>query len=369
MLSENIKAGTDQEDVKARLLQVLGPTEDTESTESQAASMSPDIDAQLDESSERGVSNGAAPTNSARVEEPSEITSRSKGKQRATSDSAEKGDDTDLAGASKKQRESWVHEQKKRKQEAQAERKRILAQIESDKKERKQKEQDRKAAAAAANAEEQAITTDESPKSPAKAGAPPRTRYAKDCALKIRTFDGSTVASKFPSEQTLREHVRPWIESELGKPDAPYEFTQVLAPMPNRRISVSEEEESLQSLGLAPSATLVMVPIKAYTEAYTSSGAQGYLSSGLSYGYGVVKSGVSLIGGLAGSFLGGSGEASAAQGPTQSPHGIDGSSEAPRSSINVRTLRDRAVARDDQQLYNGNTLNFEPRREDDEKEE
>ena len=235
------------------------------------------------------------------------------------------------------------------------ERKRILRQIESDRKERKQREQERKAATAA----ELTGDTDQTPTHQSTGMVPPKSRSSRECALKIRTFDGSTIASKFPSDQSLREHVRAWIDIQIGKAGAAYEFKHVLAPMPNRRIGVSEEEESLQSLGLTPSATLVMVPVSSYTEAYSSE-TQGYISQGISYGYGLVRGGFSLVGSLAGSVLGGQ-----SNNTQDNSHSGDGASDGPSSSIRVRTLGDQAQPQDDQQLYNGNQLNFEPRREED----
>ena len=233
-----------------------------------------------------------------------------------------------------------------------------MKQIESDRKEQKQREQNRRLAVA----EEKKQRTEYENKQTKAAAA---VRGQGECALKIRTFDGSTISSKFPSDQTLREHVRPWVDLELGKPKVPYDFKHVLAPMPNRRISVSEEEESLRSLGLAPSATLVMVPIEAFTEAYSTSD-QGYISRGISYSYGVVQGGVSMVGSLIGTVIG------TGRGDDSTPsnmQNVDGTAEGPRSPIKVRTLRNQAGASDDQQLYNGNQLNFEPRREDKEDED
>lgn len=372
MLSENIKAGTSLEDLKARLIRVLQPrkSQDNQGTFTPTTNAGISTD---DSTGGVGQSGNAPSVHETRNHERNEASSSNKGKQRFTPDEVSQGSDTGSAqnvdpfvstGASNKiQRETWLQEQKKRKQEALAERNRILKQIEDDKQERKQRERERKAAATAAN--ESTRNEDQSSTSQATAIVPPKSRLTKECALKIRTFDGSTIASKFPSNQSLREDVRPWIKGQMDKLDVPYEFTHVLAPLPNRRINVSEEEESLQSLGLAPSATLVMVPIKSFTEAYAPAN-QGYISSGLSYGYGLVKGGFSLAGSLASSVLGG-GESAPSQG--RSPSG-DGTAEVPRSSINVRTLGDQARSTDDQQLYNGNQLNFEPRRgSDDDKED
>lgn len=46
----------------------------------------------------------------------------------------------------------------------------------------------------------------------------------------------------------------------------------VLTPLPNRAISAVEESDSLGSLGLAPSATLVLVPVPRFADAYAHVG-------------------------------------------------------------------------------------------------
>ena len=373
ILNENIKAGTPDEEFRTRLLQALRLGKIPEVTDGPSNHTNGDQQAEPQD----GPSSSAnVPREQSQKEQLSERSSKLKGKQKANPKPAAQSSDPrhgqdsgdpNPRDASKRQRETWVQEQKKRKEEAQLERKRILAQIENDKQERKQREQARKAAAAAVAAEAENVDDDQASTSPA-AGVLLKARYANECVLKVRTFDGSTVAGKFPSEQSLREHVRAWIESEIGRPDAPYEFTQVLAPAPNRRISVAEEEESLYSLGLSPSATLVMVPVKSYTDAYAT-GSQGYISSGLSYGYGMVKGGFSMVGQLAGALVGSNNQDNATEANAGRPQTVDGAAESPRSSINVRMLRDEARPKDDQQLYNGNTLNFEPRPKDDEKED
>ena len=180
---------------------------------------------------------------------------------------------------------------------------------------------------------------------------------SKECAVQIRLFDGNTVRSKFPSDQTIRGIVRPWIDQQKSD-DMPYTFKQVLSPLPNRNLSISDEEEPLQSLGLTPSATLVIVPVHGYTAAY--SGGQGIVSKGASAGYSVVSAGAGIVTGALGTFLG-LGRATA---PGELTDGHDtttqGSAEADAtgtgSGINIRTLRDQQDGQDDHQLYNGNQV-------------
>jgi hypothetical protein len=231
--------------------------------------------------------------------------------------------------------------QKKRVQDARDERARILKRVEDDKAERRDRETQRKAEAKAL-ADGQPLPTGSSSVKQAK------SIDSAECALQIRLFDGSTIRSKFPSSGSLRKDVRPWIdEKQTG--DQPYNFKQVLTPLPNKDIGTSEEEGTLQSLGLTPSATLILVPITGYTSAYESG--TGLLSRGVSAGYGLVFSAVGMVTGILGNFLGGG-----ATVPTEEQHQTRASASNPNPSINVRTLRDQQASGDEQQFYNGNAV-------------
>lgn len=259
--------------------------------------------------------------------------------------------------SAKAKQATYAAQQRKRQQEAKLERERILRQIEHDKAERKEKEERRKATA---KAEAEGIDgagglVDQQLASEVNF---PKPTGSKECAVQVRLFDGSTVRSRFPSDQTLRGNVRPWVDQQKLDDDVPYTFKQVLTPMPNRTLSISEEEESLQSLGLTPSATLVTVPVQGYTAAY--SGGQGIVSKGASAGYNVVSAGAGIVTGALGTFLG-LGRATI----TGEPPGIhdatmqenaDSDATGTESGINIRTLRDQRDDQDDHQLYNGNQV-------------
>ncbi len=223
--------------------------------------------------------------------------------------------------------------QKKRAQDARDERARILKRVEDDKAERRERKAEAKALA-----DGSALPTGPSSAQQVKA------TNSAECALQIRLFDGSTIRNRFPSSASLRKDVRPWIDEKVTV-DQPYNFKQVLTPLPNKTIETSEEEETLQSL--CPSATLILVPIAAYTSAYE--GGTGLVSRGVSAGYGLVSSGLGIVTGLLGGFLGGGGRVEEHQ---QAPT----SASRPNTSINVRTLRDQQPSKDDQQFYNGNAV-------------
>jgi len=247
--------------------------------------------------------------------------------------------------------------QKKRQQEAREERARILKRVEDDKAERREREALRKEKARAARSDQ----PDPDERNEVTSSSLQRSSDSKatECAVQVRLFDGSTIRSRFPTKSTLRGDVRRWIDDKQQDGGVPYNFKQVLTPHPNRNIDISEEEESLQSLGLFPSATLILVPVKGYTSAYEND-SQGIISRGLSTGYGMLSSGYGLVTGALGSIVGGS--------PQLPQQGTDASSSttAP-TGINVRTFGDQQGRSEDQQLYNGNALNFEPRPDDDKK--
>ena len=244
------------------------------------------------------------------------------------------------AGSKKSADKTYALMQKKRQQEAREDRERILRRVEDDKVERREREAQRKAEA---KAMEDAAKGD-GELAPSSSVVPPSsTNNSAHCALQVRLFDGSTIRSRLSSGGSLRANVRPWID-EHQKGDIPYTFKHVLTPLPNKNISISDEEQSLQSQGLTPSATLILVPIQGYTSAYGDGASRGIVSRVASGGYGLVSSGVGLVSGIFGSLLGGgSAEGATESGPTN-----------PNPATSDRTQR--AQDRDDQQFYNGNAV-------------
>ena len=247
-------------------------------------------------------------------------------------------------------------QQKKRQEAAKLDRERILRQIEHDKVDRREKEERRKANTMA-EAERVDGTGRVSDQQLASEMNFSDATKSKECAVQVRLFDGSTIRSRFSPDQTLRLHVRPWVEQKKSD-DIPYTFKQVLTPMPNRTLSIVEEEETLQSLGLSPSATLVIVPIKDFATVYSDR--QSILSKGASAGYNVVCTGAGMVTGALGAFLGlgrvtTPGEVPDAYNTTAQWNPEAGTIET-GSSINIRTLRDQRDDREDHQLYNGNQV-------------
>ncbi|KAG9243563.1 hypothetical protein BJ878DRAFT_510141 [Calycina marina] len=238
--------------------------------------------------------------------------------------------------------------QKKRQQEAREERARILKRVEEDKAERKSKAEARKAAARMRLGSNESV----------QMSGPSSTMASrsKNCAIQVRLFDGATMRSSFPAEATLGKEVRDWITK--GNPVIePFNFKQVLSPLPNKDIAVAEEEKTLQSQGLMPSATLILVPVQTYTNAYENNTATGMVLQSISAGFGLLSSGAQFISSGLGSVLGG------AAAPSENTPPL-----VPSVNINVRTQLDED-RRDDRQFYNGNSTNFEPQKDDDDKKE
>ena len=251
---------------------------------------------------------------------------------------------------------SYAAQQRKRQQEEKLERERILSQIEHDKSERKAKEERRKEIANAEPENTDGARELIERQLASEIGSPRSTRTG-ECAVQIRLFDGSTIRSGFSSDQTLRGNVRPWVDS-IKSDDIPYTFRQVLTPMPNRTLSISEEEENLKSLGFSPSVTLIIIPVQGYTAAY--SGGQSIISKGVAVGYNVMAAGAGIVGGAFGTLLGFGQATTPGHLPDNHDRRTQGIAEAESTgtapNINIRTLRDQRNDQDNQQLYNGNQV-------------
>ncbi|KAH6852727.1 hypothetical protein B0T12DRAFT_485187 [Alternaria alternata] len=364
-----------------------------------------------------GPSEPSIPTPSAPVPAPTPSSTKAKGKQRAP----EPNPTAPSASASKAQQEARDALRKKKREDAE-ELARIKARIEADKAARKVEASLRKAEREKEknrNATQTSHATSTSPSSP-----PPTTTIKSSSsrgsnsatvALNVRLFDGRTIRSTFPRTATLQSTVRSWIDAEFSKMAQddenisggsghnnklpPYFFRHILAPAPSRELSAGDESVELGEIDLAPSATLVLVPVKGYTDAY-SGGAGGVggitgAATGIVGGaFGLLSSTVGLVGSTIGSVMGfgaqqeggGAGSSSGAGGgrtvgsrpttqePTHDPV-LDQLQPQPQppsagtgtgTTMRVRTLADQR-AREPQQFYNGNQLSTEPRPEDNDK--
>ncbi|TQN69115.1 UBX domain-containing protein 4 [Colletotrichum shisoi] len=243
---------------------------------------------------------------------------------------------------------------KKARQEAADEKARILKKIEDDRAERRAKAAERAAIRDQASSPKLGDVAAALTRSESSSLAPSTSSASGMTALQVRLMDGSTIRSRFPSKTTLGGYVRAWVDGErTDGSKEPYRFKVVLAPLPSRLIDDTEEDKSLADLGLSPSSTLVLAPISAHVSAYEGSSvgsmAVGFLLLPLTllqWVWGVVS----------GVFSGLGARRQAAEEDGAEP-------------ITVREQRKGRFSqfanpddrKGDHQLYNGNSLNFEPR--------
>jgi hypothetical protein len=228
-----------------------------------------------------------------------------------------------------------ANENKLRKQHADEERKRILKRIEDDKRARKEREAEERRARQllSANANDESAAGVNPTASIPLARRMPKAGRGDHCSLQVRLLDGSTIRTRFPSDKTLAQDVRKWIDEERMDGDAPYSFRVVLTPLPNKVIEPQEEIKSLLSLGFTPSATLVLIPVR-HSVAYAHG--RGILTPVVgvfSTLYGAI---LASLGGIFTFLFGGAN--------TARPHHTD---------IPMENLR---AQRRDAQLYNGNSV-------------
>ncbi|KAJ5219879.1 hypothetical protein N7468_009083 [Penicillium chermesinum] len=203
-----------------------------------------------------------------------------------------------------------------------------------------------------------ATRTEPGPVSKAPTPRGPPTQYR----LQVRLFDGRSVRSNFTPDQKIGTDVRRWLDSQMGDEQRPYSLKHVLTPLPSRTLSVSEESQPLQNLGLGSTANLAMIPVATYTEAYATTAASLPLR-GVSAVYNAVSSVASSTTGFIGSLIYGSNEAPQNE-DGRTVGNIAANPSRPRpAGTNIRTLNDQQNERGDRQLYNGNQLNFEPRQD------
>ena len=231
---------------------------------------------------------------------------------------------------------------KKKRQQETEERKRILKRIEDDREERRQR---------AAERERKRIdsqTTGDIASSLVNAPQsklPSTTRVGAMASIQVRLFDGSTMRSRFKTGAPFKD-VREWVDETRTDGKMPYTFRQLLTPMPNKAIDETEEGKSMGELGLAPSSTLILIPVQNFTSAYEG-GSQGVLPRLIA----AILSFLTWLTGLVG--LGGNRET--AQQPVAA--GSERSSgSAQEKDRRIRGFQNPNDQRRDQQLYNGNSV-------------
>ncbi|KAL4885026.1 hypothetical protein BJY04DRAFT_158173 [Aspergillus karnatakaensis] len=191
--------------------------------------------------------------------------------------------------------------------------------------------------------------------------AGPPTQYR----LQVRLFDGSSVRSTFSPSHTVHKEVRGWLDSQLEE-KGPYNLKLILTPLPNKTLTIAEEGQPLSELITGSTATFVMIPVRSYVQAYSESASLPVRA--VSFVYNIVSSVVGTATGYLGSLLGFVQNRSV---PSQTEPSQSNEPQISNDSTrhrrpfgpNIRTLRDQEGDQD-RQFYNGNQLNFEPRRDD-----
>ncbi|KAK9240466.1 hypothetical protein V1525DRAFT_336886 [Lipomyces kononenkoae] len=170
-------------------------------------------------------------------------------------------------------------------------------------------------------------------------------------ALAIRLLDGSSIKNRFPLDATLGD-VRRWIDANRTDGDAPY---SILSQFPHKVFSASDENETLVTLDLHPSGTLILKPVSNYPPAYSPSSSIGHVQSGL-------QSGIAWAWGALGTFLG-----LGYTGPTDTDEEYYANPNRDSAGVNsnasdrsrARTMQDVQDPTNERRTYNGNQLNLE----------
>jgi hypothetical protein len=294
------------------------------------------------------------------------MSSKGKGKQKATTATDTSSSAPSATAAQQAARDAL----RKKKREEAEELARVKARIEADRVARKAEAEARKLE------REQERSTEAQSTIQSRTTTSSKGSQAQIVKLQVRLFDGRTIRSTFPRTASLQTEVRKWVDEEFGKLAAddpninnkqlpPYFFRHILAPQPSRELSAGDENQSLGDIDLAPSATLVLVPVKGYTEAYSDvgGGVVGTATGIVGGAFGLLSSTVGYVGSTLGSVIGYGSTTPAPEAPagqttsssesqgSQQPANLEG------ATIRVRTLADqRAREPTNQQFYNGNQV-------------
>ncbi|KAK2010099.1 UBX domain-containing protein [Colletotrichum eremochloae] len=242
---------------------------------------------------------------------------------------------------------------KKARQDAADEKARILKRIEDDRAERRAKAAERAAIRNQASSPKLGEVAAALTRSESSSLAPSTSSTNGMTALQVRLLDGSTIRSRFPSK-TLVKDVRAWVDGErTDGSKEPYRFKVILAPLPSKLIDDTEESKSLSELSLSPSSTLVLAPVGAHVSAYEGSSLGSVAMGLLLLPLTLLQWLWGLISGLFAKL--GAGRQAAEEGGAE--------------PVTVREQRKGKFSqfanpndrKGDHQLYNGNSLNFEPR--------
>ncbi|KAK2074992.1 hypothetical protein P8C59_009157 [Phyllachora maydis] len=259
-------------------------------------------------------------------------------------------------------------ELKKRQRDAREERARILQAIEDDKAARRARQADRRPPRAASPTT--TVVTGDKSRAQSRAqgdgGGGGGFGGQGPCHIQVRLFDGSTIRRRFDGgTDTLRGAVRTWVDGEAAAAaGGAYGFKVLLGPVaPNRAVAAEEEAETLAALGLAPSATLVLVPALGtpgkLARAYPRRWGKHAVARLAAYVLACVTGFFGLIAAFFSGLASGTGVRGAA------PRAGAGRDAPAAEQVRVARASGREGRRGEQQFYNGNSTNFQPRHDED----
>ncbi|KAI5284926.1 hypothetical protein KEM54_000954 [Ascosphaera aggregata] len=194
---------------------------------------------------------------------------------------------------------------------------------------------------------------------------PHHTTSSTQIRLQIRLPNGTPLRNTFLPTDTIQHHVRPWLESQ--SPEAastPYNLRLILTPQPSRQLSVVEEGKPLNEIddlvgsssttSTSTSASLVMTPVRSYSSSYQdgSRAASWSASSWTALPLQGINAGWNLIGSAVGATANGVGRM---LGIGRDPEN-GGLMTSEEGRGRERSRRDD---RDEREVYNGNSLDFE----------
>lgn len=358
-LKEYIAAGATKEDFIRRIqtaFNVSAPApapagEPTAAAAPQARPSSPSpssaSDAERSETVRRALAERAAKLEAQRTEaerKAQEQRAKDKGKAKAE---AEAGADTHAARA-----HNQAELVRQRKQQEAEHRRRILKRIEDDRTERRlraaEREQRRIEGQQIGDVAAALVNTPEST-------LPSTTRTGNMTSISVRLLDGMTTRSRFKTTAPFSD-VRKWVDDNRTDSSPPYTLKQLLTPMPNKAIDATDDDKTLAELGLAPSSTLILVAVSNFASAYEAATTPSIWSRIMDAILGFLVWLLALVG------LGGN------RAPARRPDPAAASETHLKYYARIRRSRNQSDLRTEHQLYNGNSLNFEPQPDEDEAE-
>ncbi|KAF3912674.1 hypothetical protein ABW21_db0203435 [Orbilia brochopaga] len=271
----------------------------------------------------------------------------------------------------------YADAEKKRRAEAESERRRVLEQIRSDREDMKIREANRKAIAAL-EAEMAAGAACEVPKD-TKGKGKQADNGNGESHIGFRLFDGTRISHTFHADATIERDVRPWLDKNRTDGGQPYKLVCQSTTMSSVNV---EGTSTLRDLDLYPSALLILKPVaggkvsKAFASSLTRSSGSSQTSSQQHNFFVALLLSVWL---WIKTFLGlhnpsthfkiGETEMSTSEssdiGSSSSSSATHPSRDAARKRFG--TLHDGEGGDKRSAYYNGNQLDFEPRKKDGDK--